>query len=983
MPLMSRMVQGIEGGSAGRVNYFSLGIGSRKIASIAERHTTVTGTTYANGGGLSVVERVPLVCTLSPTKVLLVTQGSRDNGSDYHFYQAIGRIVTVVDGSVSVSQPFVMYELAAYDPGVEWMNIGSLSRVPDDRGRVHLLFSVFTGTAGAIERSYALHLYSDNASAGTSSSWNTPLRGTYSSGYSGGTDDISSSIIKVSNSVPASQPTCYTAGDNSRDDVWDHYAFGPGNIEKLSDGTLVAFADHRYRVTSATAADKIPYSHCIYSTDNGDTWQLGGGYVENTSDANSYTNEICGVVKNTSNHLVISSRITAGSGQVFRAVATVTNHAANWPTPTITTDLGGNDAAGSMCVDRIGGTIYTQQVSNTNTNLTTFRCNIGVWKSTDGGSTWTFCKTINHEIGAYSAIVCLDGTNFVSFFEHNRDVNEVDSFAQDIRCATFDKSWLDNTSAFSSVIYYFNEATSGAIPTTGRPLRSQGTALCGGGYGGSAGTYDSSGIVGDGTAAAAFLQTAMYGYDVTAGTNQRGGPCDIGLDAATITFVGVNLGTTTASRTVASNRTASSGRGWQLTTSTSNRYSFSIGDGVSNSSGKLSNANTSNSKRTIVVSITAAGVGGRQCRMWRDDGAGTFTEQGAASDFSAITYGVTGGAALALGSLPDGSSPHAFSMDALIFERGIARTSDFTHSGNLAKQSVDTFNGFGGYTPSSNNPATVFANCKSHVLAVTDGGYNCRTDLYGYYPGKATRQPGDPVNSYVDRKTASRLWSVASSARGLVQVRDSIVGPAFRMQFVSGAGNGYLTCPQHADFNFNSDGIFTLIFPVIQFNANTGSNQTIWDQCTGSASGSGLYVARVNSSGHVNLILTKGDTINTLVSESTFGSGSGFGGMSLGTSYFLGFVGQGAGAKVKMYVGPWVTFGVAPVLTAYDSGSNLAAVAASPASCGAPYIGVRNDASTSTLADIRLLRDVIVSRDAASAADMNQIAAFAAEGCSA
>jgi hypothetical protein len=956
------------------------GIAGRAIASIAERHTTVTGTSYQNAGGIATVERVPLVCTLSSTTVLLVTQGSRDNGSDYHFNEIRGRIVTVAQGAngpyvASVGEPFLMYTLAAYDPGVEWLNIGSLSRVPDDRGRVHLLFTVYTGTAGAIERSYALHLYSDNASLGTSSTWNTPLRGTYSSGYTNGTDEISEQVIKVDDATPAGMPTCYTAGDNSRDDVWDHFAFGPGNIEKLSDGTLVAFADHRYRVTSATAADKIPYSHSIYSTDDGDTWQLGGGYVENAADANAYTNEICGVVVNSSDDLFVSSRITSGGNQNARATTTITDHTANWSTPSITTDLGGNDCSASLCAASVGGTLYHQMLSNVNTDLSTLRCHIGVWKSTNAGSTWTYCKTICHEISAYSAIACLDGTNFVSFFEHNRDVVEVDSFAQDIKTAAFDSTWLDDSTAYSSVIYYFNEATSGAIPTTGRPIRNYGTAVCGGGYGGSGGTYDSSGIVGSGSAVAAVLQSTMRGYNQSTGLNQRGGPCDLGTDAFTLTFVGLNLGTTTAARVVASNRgSAGTSSGWQLITSTSNRYSFAVHDGAAASSAKQSNTNTTTTKRTIVISGTAAGVGGRQIRMWRDDGAGTFTEQGSAVDGSSVVYGVSGAGPLTLGARDDGTSPHAFSMDALIIERGIARTSGFTHSGNLTKQTWDSYNGFSGYTPRANDPETLFTNCKAHLLGRGDGGYGCKTDIYGYYPGKITRQSGDPVNSYRDLKTPSRVWTLASNARGIVQVQDATVGTAFRLQFVSGSGNGYLTCPASSDFNFNTDGVFTLIFPIIQFRSSTGSNQVIFDQCTGSAANSGLYIARVNSSGAINLILTKGDGSNTLISESTFGSGAGFGGLSLGTAYYLAFVGAGAGAKMKMYVGAWTSSTQPPTLTAYDSGSNMAAVAASPAACGAPYIGVRNDGNTSSLADIERLAEISISRDTATA---NQLALLA------
>lgn len=970
----------------------NLGIGSRKLASVAERHTTVPGTTYQLAGGIASVERCPLLCNLGSNQFLLVTQGSRDNAFDYSYNCIIGRLGTWATDSngdtyvASLGDPYEIFNLSTYTEGTAWLNIGSLTAKPlvgaTHTGRIILCFTIYDGTAGAITRSFACKTYSDSAT-GAAGTWSSVTKATYSGGYSGGTGDISASVIKVSNATPAGQLTCYTAGDNSRNADWEHYAFGPGNIVEKSDGTLVAFANHRYKVTSATAADKIPYTHCIYSTDGGDTWALGGGFVENAGDANAFTNEVCAVLKNVSDHIFISCRITAFNGtansQNKRATTTVTNHAANWSTPTVTSDIGGNDCEAALTSASVGGNLYCTQVSNANTSVTGNRTCLGLWKSTDGGTSWTFTNMIDGGWVAYSATMCMDGTNFITVWERNRDINEVASFVQQIGICGYNTTWADAVGTnVRTLTYYFNEATSGAIPTTGHPLRLQGD-MYGGGYGGSGGTYTSSGISCTGAAVGAFLSTVSPS---NLAPWQFGGQFDPGLEAFTINLIGLNpTGTVGASKNIIGNRTtAASGQGWSLRTGvggTAGRYSFGIGDGTNDSSKTSSTvAATSGNKLSMVISVSAAPT--RSCRMWLDDGAGNWTESGSSSSMSTVLLQVKGPNGTVVGSLPDGSAGTGVDLDGLVFTRGAALTDTtaFKHSGNFTKTTWDAYNGFSGYSPNANSPETVYGSgCKTHLLANIDQGYNCKVDLYGYYPGThSTIRPGDPVQTVMDLATPTRKWTTASNNRGLIWTNDATVGDCLRMQYVSASGNGYLTCPASSDFDFNVTGVFTLCFPMIRFNAETGGTQLFWDQISGTAANSGLYMGRVDTTGKIFVILSKGDGSTSLISDATFGVGAPA--IAVGNTYFIALVGKGPTVKPSLVVGQWISNTQTPTLTSYDATAVMASLNGSPAATLAPYIGTLAGGGSGG-ANIRLLRDIFVTNTSASLVQLGKNAEYA------
>ena len=645
-----------------------------------------------------------------------------------------------------------------------------------------------------------------------------------------------------------------------------------------------------------------------------------------------------------------------------------------------------------MCCPTKGGPIYHSLVSNVNSNNTSQRNHLGLWKSTDAGATWSLIQTINHETSAYSDLIYIPASrSFHCTFERCRDVSTFQAFAGEISRKLFTKKWADLPQV-RMASFPFNEDSSGAIPTTGRPLICHGN-IDGGGWGGAGASYSATGAVTNGTSNGIFLQLVQTGANAGGGyANQRGGPWDWPAgEAITLQLIGIKTvsGSNPAlGKTIIGNRDSGNGTGWQINSAGSGSLTATAFDGrgtdASGSSGTGSTVKASGTaalngtRRTMALTISADRT---RVRWWKEAADGTFSA-GTAADWSLLTKGITGSVSTLIGnqlSSPSdtfvASTGEAVDIYEVRIEHGIERDSGFTAFASLVKESPAAFiNAPTAPSIPANDPTLIGSGLQSWLLATRDNGYNAKVDPYGRLPAYMPRQKGSGVLSYADMIASSRVFTVSSTSRGLHYDTDSMVGPCYRMQYSSGAhASGYMIAPAIgiADWQLTMAFSFAGIF---WFNSETGSSQVILDSCLGGNLHAGVWLARVNSTGKIQLIISKDGTNTSAYAfvDSAVGNVT----INTGKPIFLGLKCAGSG-KVRVAYGEYVTPGVAPTLTFTDSSGNITTGGSPIASDLALYVG--DSHNTNAAADLRVAKNLLFYNAALADADFQSLASFGAQ----
>ena len=176
----------------------------------------------------------------------------------------------------------------------------------------------------------------------------------------------------------------------TREPDWRWYATGPCHGIQLDDGTLMIPCDH-----SLSPDNKDWFSHVIYSSDHGETWQLGGT-------AGPYCNEST-VAQLSDGRLYLNMR--SYKGKAARQVAYSSDKGITWSSPVDDTTLVEPVCQGSVLRlndDETGANrlLFSNPASTKRENLT-------IRLSNDKSESWPVSRTLHAGPAAYSDLVAL------------------------------------------------------------------------------------------------------------------------------------------------------------------------------------------------------------------------------------------------------------------------------------------------------------------------------------------------------------------------------------------------------------------------------------------------------------------------------------------------------------------------------------------------------------------------------------------------
>lgn len=196
-----------------------------------------------------------------------------------------------------------------------------------------------------------------------------------------------------------------------KDPAWCFLLQGPGKGITLSDGTIMFPAQYQ----DTPANNRLPRSTVIYSRDHGETWHIGTGAWDDTTEAQ--------VVELEDGVLMINCRYNR---QNRRVVRTSSDMGATWEEHPTTRDAlsePGSCMASLINVDRELGREYTGVLLFSNPASTAARQEMTIKASTDGGLTWPeeFQILLDHGRGAgYSCMTMIDEDYVGIVYEGNR-----------------------------------------------------------------------------------------------------------------------------------------------------------------------------------------------------------------------------------------------------------------------------------------------------------------------------------------------------------------------------------------------------------------------------------------------------------------------------------------------------------------------------------------------------------------------------------
>jgi sialidase-1 len=192
-----------------------------------------------------------------------------------------------------------------------------------------------------------------------------------------------------------------------KDPNWCLILQGPGKGITMHDGTLVFAAQYQ----DSLANQRLPYSTVIYSTDRGNTWQVGSGAFEDTTEAQ--------VVESQPGVLMLNCRYNRTSSRV---VMTSNDLGKTWQRhPTSETALIEPHACMASLIDPGRETDRKSQwLLFSNPNSSTKRERITIKGSPDRGLTWPTENTLLLDEGAgagYTCMTMIDGETLGIVYE--------------------------------------------------------------------------------------------------------------------------------------------------------------------------------------------------------------------------------------------------------------------------------------------------------------------------------------------------------------------------------------------------------------------------------------------------------------------------------------------------------------------------------------------------------------------------------------
>jgi hypothetical protein len=935
-------------GSLSAYTSFVNGFASNPAAPLAAKGDVDPDDATSAAGQINFYPRIPIFPDKKCTNgdILFFRECSANNSADWGNHSILMRRSS--DNGATWGVPKTVWRDSAYDFGKKWLNLGACV-IDSATGRVHLFFTYSTGTAGggvptSVDTVFAYYLFSDDHGAtwgGAVAEDGTPL-------------DLSASVKKQANNT--------TAPFDALASHWGWWqATGGCQIRNgASAGRIVFSGDHRYSNTTdvggGLGADGISatsYSHVWYSDDNGASWTIKG-LLESTA-ANQGTNESMVEEYGAAGALYMQCRVI-GTDQ--RAHSRSTDFGATWVTRiaddgvstdggVTTTALNGRECDWSL-TSMANGDLYCL-----GPNDSALRSNGRLWKSTNGGVTWATSKQISTKPFGYSSLLAIDPTSLLACYETTNNVRATISDGlgisfQYIEQARIPTSWLGDTTAPYTYLV-FNEASSGAVPISGKFIRDHGTQQAHA-TGLSGGIFDANGVTTDATAAGVILADLQ-----TDGTTKGaiGNAWDLVLgQSATIEFDLAIPAAAAGVRIVADNcNNAAGSGGWRFTLAvTTHLMTFALNDTAGH--------------QTTAISSAAAGDDGerRRVAVVYDADASTLkmywngTQVGSTVSTSAMVTSLRAPQPCYLGGRQSGLNSTALTCYQARITRRALSPSEFLTGSETKPTPASLYN----YTVTT--PATAPSNVsgiKLWLAGTSDGGYQASKDAAdtkpGYDKGVLPFTRGMGSCSYIDPISGKGFTHGASLSRGAFWDVDTTVGPHWRLSYATNAA-GYYTCPSatmgtYIDSAHNT-GIFSF-WCAVKFISGTGG--ALIDNCLANASNPGITVTREDAT-HLRIIVSDGSgvaRINSALFTGTFTNGN---------WYFVGVTGDASNVKLYTaaitgtYPAGTCTLG-APVTIAYS-----AAPGGTNASTKALGIGAYGDGSAGN-ADIRIKNACLSSVD--------------------
>jgi sialidase-1 len=175
---------------------------------------------------------------------------------------------------------------------------------------------------------------------------------------------------------------------------WGWYGTGPGQGLYLQGGTS---RPSRILIPSYHTKDGVYTTHCIFSDDHGETWQLGEDAGLNTSEPQ--------VIELDSHTLLMNARAVGGS---HRGLFTSTDRGSSWRTATEMAPISDNKCQGYIYRCFRNGSdgqydwIFSQPAA-------TNRTSVHAWMSDDRGKSWPFAQSLWSGPSAYTAMTRIQG----------------------------------------------------------------------------------------------------------------------------------------------------------------------------------------------------------------------------------------------------------------------------------------------------------------------------------------------------------------------------------------------------------------------------------------------------------------------------------------------------------------------------------------------------------------------------------------------
>lgn len=945
---------GVNGMSA--YSAFTLGVAGNRTSHLVAKGDCDAAAATTAAGAFNKLARQPFFPNRKCTNgdILVFFEGHDSNAADWSIHSILMRRSS--DNGATWGPIKTVYRDASYSYGVHWLNTGAVG-IDATTGRVHLLFTMTqNGTAGtpaAVGDVLAKYLYSDDHGAtwgGTTATDGTPR-------------DLTTTLKKQSGTTPPY---------DELNQAWGWNIFGPGSMIQLRNGSnagrIMCAANHRYSATNSDTA----WAHVVYTDDNGANWALGGGLQETVA-GNDHSVEPTIAEYGSSGAVYMQMRINTGGSSGYRGSSRSTDGGVTWADMTINDGSGGTTA--------LAGISTSGAVVGTNTgvlycsfpNDTTIRSHGKIWKSTDNGVTWPTSKTLTSLPFGYSALMLVDQQSLLASFETSEHVSDINSDGQAsyeyLGIRRIPLSWVDSTTPAYS-LYNFNEASSGAVPTTGSPIKDYGDQGAHG-FGGAGGTYSASGLVCDGVAIAATL--AQLNNATTAGS--KGHSFDMRADDCVVEVIISGATSNTNTRRICGNRNATTTAGWNLNITALHKASFSHGDGTNSSTATSSVSvdtgdrfyirgywDKTNHRTKIVVQNLTAGT------------AAVTTNSGAESPGN-ITSTVSS-AACTVGARPDGTEPTPCTVEVLRFTRGVPNS---YITGTETKETLAQLLGYNISTPST-APSNI-TGLKLWLAATYDHGRAAGTDRYGAHSKLAFptstattytwQAKGQGITGYRDI-AQDKLFTFGNSAnRGAWTDSDTTIGRHWRLSYQGGTpATGYFYRAATTDYDFiQGTGRFTFscVFKLVSL----PNICTLFDNCLNNLSNPGMSLLITNST-TISIRMPRSGGTALLDSSYTVSA------LSTSNWYFLALTGDAT--NVKLYLGAYsgTAPNSAPTLGAASSKAYTDTTFGGANNSKALGIGGRADDSSSYMGNVRL-KNVLLYDDDIGATAVQQLATFGAQ----